>query len=99
MNEGRSCAKDLELLESVDCGRTTEQRLGMVFKEGGEWCTDLAKMGDETVVKVGKAQETLKIFNGSRLGPIPDGLNLPLVYLDVVLVNDITKEIQSNSHF
>lgn len=45
--------------ERVGCGGTPGQR--PVFKEGGEWCTDLAEIGDETVVEFGKAQETLKI--------------------------------------
>ena len=44
---------------------------------------------DESSVEVGKSEKALEFLDCSGLRPVLDGIHLPLVHLDAMLVYDV----------
>jgi hypothetical protein len=59
--------------------------------ELGEGATDTGVAGDESPVKVGEAQERLKVLNISGSGPIADGIYFRGVHLEAMRGDDETE--------
>ncbi len=48
---------------------------------------------DKSAVEVGESEESLEFLDRLQLGPVTDGLDLPLVHLDAICTEDVTEEL------
>jgi hypothetical protein len=82
--------RGLEFIESV-VRRVRECKEDILFTKGSQWNHNGRIMVNEAVVNICKAQKGLNVFDGARLGPRADRVELLGVHLDTVHTNYITE--------
>ncbi len=98
--DGSSAEGFLELLEGGSSFGVPRQRLGLLTEHGRKGCWEKAEVLDESAVEVGESEESLEFLDRLRLGPVTDGLDLPLVHLDAIAMYPRNCTVgRWNSHF
>lgn len=82
-----------EFLECFLGAGTPEQGLGLCLEHGGQRSCMLTEILDETSIEIGKSLESLNLLYQLKSRPLRDCSNLPLVHLDSLMSDDITKEL------
>lgn len=69
------------------------QELGLSAEQGGKRGCEQTETLDETAIEIGESKEPLHFLNRLENRPLPNCGYLPLVHLDTLLSDDVTKEL------
>ncbi len=91
--DGCSAEGLLKLLKGSLSFGVAGQRLGFFTERGIEGSREEAEALNESALEVSESKESLEFLNGLWLGPVTDGMDLPLVLLDAICTEDVSEEL------